>query len=426
MQQPELKAIQPKINNLPLPVTLDNGVEANIIPIDTCDLIAVTVMFIGGEWVQEKKLQSDFALRQLRSGAGELSSEIITEKLDFYGATLTSGAAISYSFVQVTALKRTLQNVLPLFRDILSSPAFEQRQLDYGIEEGIFSNNVCMQRVAEVCKRLFYTQVLGNENPAAQFADETDYRKLTRNDLLKYHTKYLCMDNAVVFLTGRIDESVISLVNKYVGSIPCKGNGGVSLCSAPIVQRENKYSETEINVPSVQSALRLGLVLPDFTHPDYPAMLFFGSVLGGYFGSRLMANIRERLGLTYGIGSTFHNIPGATVFITATETPRNSVEKCIEEVKKDIIDLQRNPIDDEEMALAKNYVLGQFCRMTETSYSLSTVMMTKMAYGKTMSDWLEEQKKIQALTAEDLMLVAQKYFDVDKLLVSVAHGKSLK
>ncbi len=426
MQQPELKSIEPIITGLPAPLYLDNGVEVNVIPLEMCEIVAVTIMFTGGEWVQDKKLQSDFAMRQIRSGAGDYNSEVITEKLDFYGATLTAGAALTYSYIQISALKRTLPDVLPLLRDIVLYPKYDSEQFALGIQEGIFANNVSMQRVAEVCKRMFYKNLLGKDNPAAQFPDDDDYKNLTRDDLIRYHKECIRLDNAVMYVTGKVDDGVLGLVNKYFGNMHFShANNGICLKRADIATQINKSVSAEIAVPSVQSGLRVGKVLPDFTHPDYPGILFFGSVLGGYFGSRLMANIREKLGLTYGIGSTFYNIPESTIFITATETPRESVERCVEEVKKDIIDLQRKPIDSEEMALAKNYVLGQFCRMTETSYSLSTVMMTKRVYGQTLEDWLSEQKKIQALTAEDLMRVAQEHFDVDSMLVACAHGKTL-
>lgn len=423
MQQPELKAIEPIISKLPPVFYLDNGVEVNTIPMDNCDLVAVTLMFLGGEWVQDKKLQSDFAFRQIRTGTEFTANDVITEKLDFYGATLTAGATASYGFVQIIALKRTLPELLPLLCEIVTVPSFEQQKLDYALEEGVFACNVSLQNVTEVCKRLFYKKLLGETHPISQFADEADYKKLTRDDLLRYHKKCINMDNAVVYLTGKVDDDMIALVNKHIGSIKTSGRGKVVLQKADTAPLTEFYFEKEIPVPSPQSALRLGKVMPDLTHPDYAAMLFVGSVLGGYFGSRLMRNIREKLGLTYGIGTTFYNLPHATVFITATETTKKHVSRCVKEVKKDIVDLQQNLITEEEMELAKNYVLGQFCRMTETSYSLSTVMMSKRSYGQTLNDWLVEQKKIQALSAEELREIARKYFSVDDMLVAVASGK---
>ncbi|MBQ9665641.1 MAG: insulinase family protein [Bacteroidaceae bacterium] len=408
---------------LPAPIHLDNGVEVHVIPMPSTELVTISIMFFGGQWVQEKKLQSNLALQQIKSGTESFTAEFLSDKLDYYGATITADATINYGFLRLNCLRRTLPDVLPLFREIITSPTYEQPLFDNAIEESYLSYQVSEQKVAYVSKRVFYQQLLGFHHPAAQYVDEQAYQNIRREDLLAYHQQFITLSNAVIYVTGNVDDALLALVNSQLGSTPCGEPHPHAYQRADIISPSRMMHETTLNVPSVQSGLRLGKVLPDASSADFPAIHLSSVILGGYFGSRLMKNIRERLGFTYGIGSTFYPIPHNNIFIIATETPREHVARCIEEIKKDIADMQQHPASNEELDNARNFMLGQFCRTTEVSLSLSTLLMHQRAQGRTLNDLLQEQQQIQSITPEDIMQSAQKYFSPDELLIAVAHGK---
>jgi len=97
VNQPLLKNITPQISPLPTPITLNNGVEMNVIPITTTELVVICFMFKGGQWVQKKKLQSDYAMQQIKSGTANFTSDILIDKLDSYGATVSTGTCLTHS-----------------------------------------------------------------------------------------------------------------------------------------------------------------------------------------------------------------------------------------------------------------------------------------------------------------------------------------
>lgn len=419
--KPILNRIVPQVCKLPDPYLLANGVEMNAIPLQT-ELVAISIMFGGGQWVQNKKLQADYAVNLINAGTENMSARMITQKLDYYGVRFTSGASLSFSYVSLTCLKRNLVYVLPILCDIINNPQYEQQQLDNAIEEGLVAWQMSNQKVAQVAKRNFYKCLLGEEHPGAQFPDENDYLSVTREDLLDYHSKYLNLSNAVLYVTGIVDDELNALLNSTVGAIKCDTPKMLVLPTEKIASFPNRRVDDELKVPSVQSGIRLGKVLPDCNHEDYPALLLTSVVLGGYFGSRLMSNIRERLGYTYGIGSTFYRIPNNNILIIATETADQYTESCIEEIKKEIEALRTNLVDEEELNKARNYMLGQFCRTTETSLSLSLLLMTLRTSGRSLNAFLDEQKKVLEVTPEDLQRVALKYLDVNSMTVSVVTG----
>lgn len=408
---------------LPPPVHLDNGVEVNVIPMMSTDLIAISILFCGGQWAQHKKLQSDFAAQQIKSGTAHLSADTLEDRLDYYGATITSGASITHCFVRLNCLRRTLPEALPLFCEMLTSPAYEQPLLEHSLEEGIMSYQVSEQKVAYVSKRIFYQQLLGKQNPAAQYVEEADYHSICRDDLLHFHRQFLTLSNAVIYVTGKVDEQLLSLLNRHLGNIPCDQPHLHQHLPAAITTSPQMMHEETLPVPSVQSGLRMGKVMPDNSHADYPALHLTSVLLGGYFGSRLMKNIRERLGFTYGISSNFFSIPYNNIFFIATETPRKHVAQCVAEIRKDLLDLQTRPVSQEELTNARNFMLGQFCRITETSMSLNVLMMNQRAQGFHLSDLLHEQQIIQSLTPADIQRCAQQYFSPDEMLIAAAHGK---
>lgn len=421
-EAPKLNAIVPQICELPDSVTLANGVEMNVVPLQT-DIVAVSIMFGGGQWKQSKRLQADLSISIINAGTPTMTASEIKQKLDYYGVRLTSGTGLAFAFVQMTCLKRNLQFVMPLLCDIIQHPVYEQQQLDNALEEGLLAWQLSNQKVAQVAKRNFYKALLGERHPAAQFPDESDYAAITREDLLDYHDKYLNLSNAVVYVTGIVDEDVRRVLDSSLGAIEC---GKPNLCvfeKAEMAASANRRVDEEIKVPSVQSGLRLGAVLPDNDHEDYPALLLASVVLGGYFGSRLMSNIRERLGYTYGIGTTFYHIPYNNIFIIATETGGEYTEPCIEEIKKEVERMREEPVGEDELNKARNYMLGQFCRMTETSLSLCMLLMTLRISGRTLNDFLHEQEKMLEVTPADMMRVAKKYLNTYELITSVAVGR---
>lgn len=136
-----------------------------------------------------------------------------------------------------------------------------------------------------------------------------------------------------------------------------------------------------------------------------------------------MKNIREQKGLTYGISADMLHIPYSSIFLVSTTTPYVHVDQCVDEVFNEIINLQNNKVDDEELTIAKNYLLGQYCRTTEMTLSLAALCIALEETGSNLDLHAQMMKQIQELSADDIMACAQKYLQVDKLLVAAAHGK---
>lgn len=421
MKQPSLNDIALNVPEIPV-LTLSCGIPVHLVNVPNTEMVNFCMMFGGGQWNQDCCLQSDFAMQQITSGSQNMSCEVIEEKLDYYGATITAGANLSFVYVKVDCVKRNFAEAIKIFQEVLNAPSYDLQRLQMALEEGMMAYKLSQQRVGQMCKRLYYQSLLGNLHPASNFPVEESYSQLSREDVLRYWHKNLRNDNARIILSGNVDEDVIKVVDECFGSS--------SIIEAKPFDFRHHYVpcnsgrfESNIEVPSVQSCIRMGTVLPDNSHKDYPALQLFSTIIGGYFGSRLMKNIRERLGFTYGIGSMIHRIPHNNIFIIATETPREHVNQCVDEIINEIRLLQTQPISGDELKLTLNYITGQLCRSTEISLKLPDVLMGQIVLGHSLDAYVELQRAMRVLTADDLMRVANEYFSIDNILTAVVHGK---
>ena len=175
---------------------------------------------------------------------------------------------------------------------------------------------------------------------------------------------------------------------------------------------------------AVQSSLRLGCPLVDRSHADFAALKVLVTVLGGYFGSRLMSNIREEKGYTYGISATIASYPFQGYLAIGTETANEYVEACISEVKHEMRRLQDEPIPELELAMVKSYMMGEMCRSYEGAFSLSDAWIFVETAGleKTFFQILAEN--IRRVTSVELQDLAVRYLCPDDM-VEVVAGKKM-
>lgn len=423
MTQPPLYPIEPRAVELPSPRLLDNGAELNAVPIKDSGVVRISVVFKGGRWVEQQTLQGTLAAEQIAAGTTTIGADVLSERLDFYGASFSAAAGIQSLVITVTCMKRALPQVLPLLTDIISSPAYEQPLIDIEKEELMFACKANRQNVTYVGKKLLQRTLLGEQHPLAAAYNENDVKALTREVIMDYHHRHVHMENAVVYVAGDVDDDVASLINKHLGKSSGAEHKPTVIKPADIITSSKQRHDTFIETEAAQSSLYMGCMLPTRLSADYPAIALTRTILGGYFGSRLMTNIRERLGLTYGISADILHIPESALMIISTTTPYEHVDRCVDEIFKETALLGSEPVGDDEMEMAKNYLMGQFCRTTELSLSLPSICMSLRESGINLHDHAEMMKKVQRLTAEDIMRCAQTYLRPEDMIIATAHGK---
>ena len=230
--------------------------------------------------------------------------------------------------------------------------------------------------------------------------------------------------NCSIYISGKVTDEILNLLENSFGKESWgKIENKVLTQSADIKTTSLKRVFTEQD-SAMQSSIKMGKVLIQRTHPDYYKMRVLITIFGGYFGSRLMSNIREDKGYTYGISSGIASYPDAGVFVVSTEAAYEYAEDIIKEVYNEMKTLQTELVPGSELGMVRNYMLGEMCRSYEGPFSLSDAWMFIQTSHLSDSYFEESLKAVQNVTAEELRTLAQKYFNQENMIEVVA-GKKL-
>ena len=421
------RTIQPSIRPLtefslqcPVSQRMKNGMPLHIIDVGSAEVVRIDILIGGGQCEQTQLLQAMFTNRMLREGTLTRSSVEIAERLDYYGAWLDLSSSLNHGFVTLYTLDKYVEQTLPLLADMLMNPTFPEKQLEVvrNINKQQFLVN--STRVEAISRRELKKALFGETHPYGVTAAAEDYDKVTPEVLRDFYQKYYHSGNCSVYVSGKITESLIQLVENTLGA----NDWGLIQPKAPfMVPPIHTTDEKRIFVEradALQGSLKMGGFMMDRKHPDYLPARVLVTLFGGYFGSRLMSNIREDKGYTYGIGAGIVNHPGYGELIIGTEADNAYVGNIIQEVYHEMERLQQELVGPEELEMVKNYMIGDLCRSYEGPFSLADVWIF-IHTAELENDFIEKSvKAIQTITAEKVQSLAQTYFKPGELIEVIA------
>jgi zinc protease len=422
--QPEIKAMENISIAAPQRKIMSNGIPLNVIEAGSQEVVRLDILIGAGKWHQTQLLQTLFANRMLREGTKRFTSAEIAEKLDYYGAWLELSTSMEYSYITLYSLNKYFASTLEVLESIVKEPIFPEKELNTVIDTNKHQFLINSTKVEYLAQKSFAGSIFGEEHPCGRYASADDYDKVTSACLKEFYNQYYHSGNCTIYIAGKVTEEILDLLNNAFGNDPWgQVENKVSLIPGTINTTSQKRIFTE-QTSAMQSSLKMGKVMIQRSHPDYFKMRVLVTIFGGYFGSRLMSNIREDKGYTYGISAGIASYPDAGVFMIATEAANEYVEDIIKEVYHEMNILQTDLVPDAELNMVRNYMLGEMCRSYEGPFSLSDAWMFVQTSHLSDSYFEESLKAVQSVTTEELRDLAQKYFDQEKVIEVVA-GKSI-
>ncbi|MDP4266988.1 MAG: insulinase family protein, partial [Bacteroidota bacterium] len=235
-----------------------------------------------------------------------------------------------------------------------------------------------------------------------------------------YRKKYLNSYYKII-VSGRVPNNCIKLLNNYFGyestvrknlNVVTSGKFKVPKSHKNFIQRDN----------ALQSAIRIGCKVENITHKDFIPLKILNTVLGGYFGSRLMTNLREDKGYTYGIGSRVISFYDTGLFFITSEVDANATKDALVQIYKEIKTIREKLIDKEELELVKNFMLGTLLRAADGPFAQSSMLKNVIEYNLDLSYYTKYTEEIKSITSETLRDIANKYLEESKL-VELVVGK---
>lgn len=334
--------------------------------------VRIDVVIDSGQAVQDKLLQAIFTNRMLREGTGNMSSAAIAERLDSLGSWLELSVSMGCSFLTLYSLLRCLRPSCEILRNILLDPVFPEDQLAIICTNNRQQHLVNSRRGDVVARRMLYEKIYGSEHPCGRFAEAPDFDAVTCDDLLRYYRSHYVADNASLYIVGDVNDEVLSIVDSCFGDWHSSSRLDSSLSAVPSIRPDTGPHTSIVHHMSTQAqaSIRMGCLMMDAGTVDYYRMRVVSTLLGGFFGSRLMKRIREDLGYTYGISCDLITNTRQVLFVISSEAVADKADEMINEVYREMERLCCDLVPDDELTSTRNYMLGEVCRSYESPFSL--------------------------------------------------------
>lgn len=423
-QQPSLN----KVREIQIPSiqkqSLDNGLALSMINIGSQELVKLQISIPAGIIYQQKSLLAFFTNKMLKEGSQNHTASELAQQMDYYGAYFETRITRDSAYFNLFCLNKYLDKVLPLVADMLLQPVFSRDEFSVLREQEKQSYQIRMQKVKSQALREFNARVFGPNHPYGSYAEISDYDQIQIEELIKFHADHYQIQNWQLYLSGKIDVSIIKLINQYFGAIPFVHSK--ELLKTPEIKIENAPAEL-FHRPkngALQTAIKTGNNSIDRLHKDYPALSLAQTILGGYFGSRLMQSIREDKGYTYGIYSSIQHLHQASIFSIGSEVGSSVAKAAIDEVNIELQKLRTERVGEEELDLVKNYMSGNLLRSLNGPFSLGEMMRMLQEFHLPEDYYSQYILAVQNTSAEQVLEVADKYLH-EKSMTTVVVGSAV-
>ncbi|MFP4089683.1 MAG: M16 family metallopeptidase [Cyclobacteriaceae bacterium] len=399
---------------------LSNGLPLHMIRSGKQPVVGVEVIFRnGGVRHEEKNGAAYFTVKMLAEGTAHRDVHNISDTIDSLGAFLQLSPGLDYSLADLYMLSRHVDPLLGILREMLTEAIFPEDELEN------FKNIQRQQlRVNEkksniLASRHFKATLFGSQHPYGKSLGFSDIDALEREDLLNFFRTRLLHQMEIV-VSGDVNTEVLQALEKHFGDLPFE-----QFSPSDKLPSAKGYTEKKVLVKkpkNLQSSIRLGCQSIDKHHPDFHQLRVLNTVFGGYFGSRLMRNIREEKGLTYGINSGVITLAEAGYFIVGTEVKKELTQLAIDEIYREMQRLQDEPLPESELNTVKNYMAGRLLSSVDTPFALAEKFKNIHLYGLTYDFYKNYLNTINSVDVETLQLMAQRYLIPENMLEVVIGG----
>lgn len=389
---------------------LGNGVELYAFNLGTQETLMINWVFYAGNWYDEKTLVAAATNHLLKNGTSTRSAFAINEHFEFYGAYVNRHCYNETAEIVLHCLSKHVHELLPAVAELITDAVFPEEEV------GIFKKNmqqrlqVNLKKNEFVGNRMIEAYLFGEKHPYGRYSRLEDYDTLERAGMQSFYDKFYRNGRCIIIAAGVLPDNLPQQLDAAFGSLTLNQQELPELRHAFEPATQKKYRITNDNA-GIQGSIRMARPFPNRHHPDFPKMQVLNNVLGGFFGSRLMDNIREDKGYTYGIHSYLLNHFKESGLVISTEAGRDVCEAAVAEVYKEMQSLRDEPIPDDELMLTRNYLIGTILSDLDGPFQVAGRWKNYILNGLTAEHFYSNVQIIRSTTPEELQDVAKRYLD---------------
>ena len=397
----------------------DNGCKLVCIPAKGSEIIKLDIILHAGRFQETKPAQSRMAFSTLFEGSSKITANDFNEKMDYYGALISSKAGLDVSTISLVCLKKYFPIVFPSWIEMIRTAQFPEKEIEIkkeitiqNLERQLAKNNV-------VSYRELSSNIFGVDTAYGYNTQKNDILQIDSNDLNTYHQEAINFTNAQIVLSGDVDDRAIQLIEKNILQYISKPLKSPNYFTQNFVPEKKYIAGPQKN----QVSIRLGRKLFAKGHPDFFAIEILNIALGGFFGSRLVSNIREDKGFCYHIDSTLDSMLYDGCMYISADVGNDHVSDTIREIHNELHLISEEKISDAELKMIKNYLKGQLLGLLDGPFAKASLVKNYLLSGQDYKSFKDFPEFITDVNAEILRDTANKYLKPEFFSVYVV-GKT--
>jgi zinc protease len=392
---------------------LDNGVPVYAIDAGAQDVVQIEMVFYAGNWFEEQKSVAAATNYLLKNGTSAKSAFEINEVFEYYGAYCSRSCFNETALVSLSSLSKQLPAILPVVREMITDSVFTEAELDIFKQNSKQRIKVNLQKCDFVANRLIDAYVFGEQHPYGKYTNPEDLDALASQQLQDFFKQYYLNGQCVIFVSGKLPADVEAQLNNAFGDLSLRpfNNQLSAIIQSPAPEKKYRIQN---DVDGVQGAIRIARPFPTRHHPDFMKVMVLNTVFGGFFGSRLMSNIREDKGYTYGIHSYVQNHLHDSAWLISTEAGKDVCEAAIEEIYKEMKMLREDLVDEDELMLVRNYLVGTILGDLDGPFQIMGRWKNLILNNLDGNYFYRSIETIKTIPAEALRELAKKYLNPEE------------
>jgi predicted Zn-dependent peptidase len=375
------------------------------------EVMSVEIVFFAGNSFEEKNVVAAATNFLLKNGTSKKKAFQINEHFEYYGSFLNRACYNETSTLTLHCLNKHIGELLPVVEELIIDSIFPEEEL------AIFKQNqkqrlsVSLKKSEFVASRLIDSYIYGEKHPYGKYSSHAEYDALNREELISFYNKYYKNGSCVIFTAGKLPPGLFELLNKHFGKLTFGNNFQKPLHQISSTKKAGEKFRITNDENGVQGSIRIAREFPNRHHPDFLKVMVLNNIFGGYFGSRLMANIREDKGYTYGIHSFLQDHIHQSGWLVSTEAGKDVCEAAISEVYKEMKRLQDEPVGEDEMQLVRNYMMGSILGDLDGPFHIIARWKNYVLNDLNGDYFYNAINTIRTVSPEELQQLAKKYLN---------------
>lgn len=398
--------------------SLHNGLPLYIFPSDSVSVVRLALVYDAGVINERKPLQALFSGLMLTAGTPAMSAGELEEAFDFFGSIPDFEVERDKATIQIFMLPSSFREAVSLLYNIINDAVFPDSELTLQKATRLQKYLINKKKGSYNALEQLFATLFGTSHPYGRIRATEDFERIGRDDLVQFHDRHYRQGLKKIALSGFVNDQIIRIIEELFGDMTVRSSTG-AYPPLPGIRSQSRKTVIELT-DTIQNSIRIGRRTVTMDHPDHHGLMVINTILGGYFGSRLMSNLRENKGYTYGIHSSLLSLKMSGIMIISTEVGHEYTRDALKEIYREMDGLRRGKTGYGELKTVKSSMLGELVRQFDGPFLTCDTLMTANDFGLDIDYFIKLEEKIKTIGPGEIKQLAETYYDPEDFYEVIA------